>query len=58
MKRLCRAIEHWIVKIVCTHVSVGGHCELCGKWVPGILVPTHWRITVCQKCQVMEPKEV
>ena len=57
MKRLRRAIEHWIIKIVCAHVSIGGRCGLCGTWVPDILVPTYWRVTVCQKCQETVPKE-
>lgn len=40
-------IKEWLVSFICENIVVGGHCGLCGKWVPNVLVPRYWQWTVC-----------
>jgi len=48
--RLCHRIVSWIVYWICHHIAIGGHCGLCGKWVPNELLPAWWRVTICDDC--------
>jgi len=32
------------------NLQIGGHCGLCGKWVPDEILPKSWAITLCSKC--------
>jgi len=32
------------------YLQVGGHCGLCGKWVPDVIVERGWSWTLCDKC--------
>ena len=34
-----------------TYLEVGGHCGLCGKWIPDVLVHRDWSWSVCEKCK-------
>ena len=33
------------------NLQAGGHCGLCGKWVPYDILPRYWAITLCDKCK-------
>jgi hypothetical protein len=33
-------------------VQAGGHCGLCGAWVPDHVLPKSWPWTICKKCEV------
>ncbi len=55
-KRIRQKFEHWVARIVCSQVAVGGWCGLCGKWIPDILVPFYCRYTVCSECAGPLPK--
>lgn len=47
-------IKKWFTSFFCTPPEFpwirGGHCGLCGKWVPDALVSRYWQWTVCRKC--------
>ena len=49
-KRIKRTVSDYIISVVTNKVSIGGHCGLCGNWVNNILLPSYWRITICQEC--------
>lgn len=49
-KLILRVVKDWIAEVVCETVAIGGHCGLCGKWIADCLVPTYWRVVVCQGC--------
>lgn len=57
MKMYCDVLErfyHWLARklayYLIVEMQVGGHCGLCGKWVPDVLVERHWAWTMCDKC--------
>lgn len=34
-------------------LQIGGHCGLCGRWVPDCIVekgPRFWAVTICRRC--------
>lgn len=31
-------------------LSIGGHCGLCGAWIPDEIFPDYWRWGICDKC--------
>lgn len=45
-----RKIRHYIVDIICHYVVIGGNCGCCGKWINDCVVPSYWRISICEKC--------
>jgi len=49
-------LKNWIVETVTDAVVIGGHCGLCGKWVPNCLVHHAWRWTICKDCISSEEK--
>lgn len=44
-------IRHWWEGFILgqweKYFQVGGHCGLCGKWIPDAVVPKSWAITMC-----------
>lgn len=32
-------------------LQCGGHCGLCGSWVPNEVLPKAWAWTLCEKCE-------
>jgi hypothetical protein len=44
----------WIAKKTAPYLilelQIGGHCGLCGKWVPDVIVERRWAWTLCDKC--------
>lgn len=50
IKALRRRIGGWVATWICSNIVIGGHCGLCGKWVPDCLVPCWWRVTICNSC--------
>jgi len=44
----------WLAKRLAPYMilelQVGGHCGICGKWVPNVLVERQWLWTLCEKC--------
>jgi len=44
-------LREWLIGFILRWIVVGGHCGLCGNWVPNCLVPTYWRVTVCAECE-------
>jgi len=43
---LARKLEDYIAD----RLQAGGHCGLCGKWVPYDIVVKYWAWTLCDKC--------
>lgn len=39
-----------LIDFICHWIVVGGHCGICGNYVPNVLLPSYWRITICEKC--------
>jgi len=31
-----------------SELQVGGHCGLCGKWIPNEIYPKYWAWGVCE----------
>ena len=50
---MIRWLREWIALVVIQELQIGGHCGLCGKWVPDVLVHRYWAVTIC--CQCGEP---
>lgn len=50
MNRLKNWLRQKIVNVVLEEIEIGGHCGLCGAWVPDCLVWCVWPYTVCGKC--------
>ena len=50
-------IREWLVEQVLRWGAIGGHCGLCGKWVERCLVPSYWRITICDSCAAITGEE-
>ena len=46
-QRIAGLVANWI----CANIVIGGHCGLCGKWVPNCLLPRWWPITICDDCR-------
>ena len=44
-------IRYWwqdfILRQFHNHYQVGGHCGLCGRWIPNAIVYHYWAWTVC-----------
>lgn len=45
-----RWLREKIIKCVIDNIQIGGHCGLCGKWMPNQLFPKTWAWGVCDKC--------
>lgn len=43
-------IENWIINLICSKIAIGGHCGLCGKWIPDVLLPRYYSWSVCDEC--------
>ena len=54
MGKVKRWIRDQATSFIYRSVVVGGHCGLCGKWVPGVPVPRWWQWTICQECKPRE----
>lgn len=37
-----------IILMIC---KLGGHCGICGAWIPNIVVEKYWAIGVCDNCR-------
>ena len=42
---------------ICDHVSIGGQCRLCDRWVDDCLAPTEYRVVVCKHCSRLKKGE-
>jgi len=31
-------------------LTIGGHCGLCGKWIPDQIFPKEWSWGICNEC--------
>lgn len=44
----------WLYKLlegqIIDNLQIGGHCGCCGKWVPDVILPKIWAITLCERC--------
>ena len=40
--------KHYYYKI--ENLIIGGHCGLCGAWIPDEIFPKFWAIGICKKC--------
>jgi len=38
-------------------LKVGGHCGLCGDWIPDQVFAKYWRWGICDKC-IKESEEL
>ena len=51
MKRIKRWIksklEYWGYYQI-KDLQIGGHCGLCGKWIPDEIFPSYWAIGICK----------
>jgi len=47
-------IFDWLARKLAPYIilelQIGGHCGICGKWVPNVLVERRWSWTLCDKC--------
>ena len=32
-------------------LKIGGHCGLCGKWIPDQIFPEAWSWGICNECE-------
>lgn len=48
--KLRQRVRNYIITWICCNVVIGGHCGLCGRWVPDCLVSYWWRVTICDRC--------
>ena len=58
MGKIKRWILYWMWKkkhYRIEDLQIGGHCGLCGTWIPDEIFPNYWAIGVCDKC--MEAQE-
>ena len=50
----CERIFEWLAEKLAPYLmlelQIGGHCGLCGKWVPDVIVERRWSWTICPKC--------
>lgn len=53
----CDIVERfymWLARMLAPYlileIQIGGHCGLCGKWVPNVLVERDWSWTLCDEC--------
>lgn len=50
LKKLKTKFFIWLADELFQLVRVGGHCGLCGKWIPDRVVPSWWRWVLCDDC--------
>lgn len=43
-------LRDYIIRVVIDSVVIGGNCGCCGKWVNNCLVPSYWRVALCDEC--------
>jgi hypothetical protein len=43
-------IKEWLIYFICDSIQIGGHCGICGKWIPNKLYPRFWAIGICDEC--------
>lgn len=36
---------------------IGGHCGLCGRWIPDEIFDKMWRWGICDKCAEYEDED-
>jgi hypothetical protein len=51
MKSFWNWVAWKLVDYLAPMLQAGGHCGLCGKWVPYDVTPKYWAITLCDKCK-------
>lgn len=51
-----RKVRQKIAEIVTEEIQVGGHCGICGKWIPNELFERWWAWGICDKCRKGEGK--
>lgn len=54
MTRIRAYIRERLINFIIENIEAGGHCGLCGKWVPHALVSTDWAWTLCDNCYTTE----
>lgn len=47
---LKRWLKEFIIEVVCSDVTIGGHCGCCGVWVERVIVSVDWPWTLCENC--------
>lgn len=50
MKWIRSWFKELIENIVLQRIQIGGHCGLCGNWIPNELYPRYWAIGICGEC--------
>jgi hypothetical protein len=40
------------------NLQIGGHCGLCGHWIPDEIFPIFWAWGICKKCETSKNPEV
>jgi len=41
--------NHYYYKV--ENLQIGGHCGLCGAWIPDEIFPFIWAWGICKKCR-------
>ena len=50
LNRLLELTYNWRLKhgiYIISELQIGGHCGLCGAWMPDIIVPKDWAWDMC-----------
>jgi hypothetical protein len=50
IQRAKSKLLYWLALLVCDHVSIGGQCAYCKRWIDDCLAPTAHRVVVCDRC--------
>ena len=50
ISKIRNKLKYRLALLICEHVSIGGQCKLCGKWVDDCIAPTAERVVVCEYC--------
>ena len=50
-----KKIRNWIKELFDLYDAeefiIGGHCGICGKWIPDEIFDKYWRWGICIKCK-------
>jgi hypothetical protein len=47
-------LREWLIGFIIKWIVVGAHCGLCGAWIEYELVPSYWRISICNECRQLD----
>jgi len=51
LEKIWSYIARKLAPYIAAELQIGGHCGICGKWVPNELVDRRYPWTLCEECK-------